>query len=145
MPPYICQQRLIEWFYCMLFRVSFEDISFLERRQDNRAGTLRSFHGAYGLKLSGERSLSCMHNLVSHGTSVRAFAPQAESWAFESQPWQTLVVKTGSDSSTVKQSAIGVSVTGPRRWPLETDAPCHSRQVWLAKEPSLLKAHECRA
>ena len=28
------------------------------------------------------------------------------------------IVKTGSDSSTAKRSAIGVSVTGPRRWPL---------------------------
>ena len=29
-----------------------------------------------------------------------------------------LSVKTGGDSSTAKRSAIGVSVTGPRRWPL---------------------------
>ena len=43
--------------------------------------------------------------------SVRAFAPQAEGWMFESQPRQTLVVKTGSDS-TAKRSAIRVSVTG---------------------------------
>ena len=34
---------------------------------------------------------------------------------FESQPRQTLVVKTGTDSSTAKRSAISVSVTGPRR------------------------------
>ena len=46
---------------------------------------------------------------------VRAFAPQAEGWVFESQPRQSYVVKTGSDSSTAKRSAIGVSVTGPRR------------------------------
>ena len=53
--------------------------------------------------------------------SVRAFVPQAaEYWVFESQTRQTLVVKTGSDSSTAKRSAIhvGVSVTGVRRWPL---------------------------
>ena len=36
---------------------------------------------------------------------------------FESQPRQTLVVKTGSNSSTAKRSAIGVNVTGPERWP----------------------------
>ena len=45
-------------------------------------------------------------------------APQEEGWVFESQPRQTQVVKTGSESSTAKPSAIGVSVTGPRRWPL---------------------------
>ena len=46
---------------------------------------------------------------------VRAFAPQAVGWVFESQPRQTLVVGTGSDSSIAKRSAIGVSLTGPRR------------------------------
>ena len=46
--------------------------------------------------------------------SVRAFAPQAEGWMFESQTRQTQAVKTGSDSYTAKRSAIGVSVTGPR-------------------------------
>ena len=46
---------------------------------------------------------------------VRALAPQAEEWVFESQPRQSYVVKTGSDSSTSNCSAIAVSVTGPRR------------------------------
>ena len=46
---------------------------------------------------------------------VRAFAPQAEGTVFESQPRQTYVVKTGSDSSIAKRSALGVGVTGPRR------------------------------
>ena len=46
---------------------------------------------------------------------VRVFAPKAEGWVFESQQRQTQVVKTGSDSSTAKRSAIGMSVTGPRR------------------------------
>ena len=36
---------------------------------------------------------------------VKAFARQAEGWVFE----------TGSDSSNAKRSALGVSVTGPRR------------------------------
>ena len=45
--------------------------------------------------------------------SVRALAPQAESWVF--RPMSKKVVKTGSDSSTAKRSQIGVSVTGPRR------------------------------
>ena len=58
---------------------------------------------------------------------VRTFTPQAEGWVFEFQPQQTYVVKTDSDSSTAKRSPIGVSVTGPRRWLLWTDAPCHSR------------------
>ena len=43
---------------------------------------------------------------------VRALAPQAEDWVFESQPGKTEVFKTGSVSSTAKRSAIGVSVTG---------------------------------
>ena len=45
-------------------------------------------------------------------------ASQAEGWVFEFQLRQTLVVKTGSDSSTVQCSVIGVRVTGPRRLPL---------------------------
>ena len=36
-------------------------------------------------------------------------------------------VKIGSDDSTAKCSATGVSVTGPRRWPFLTDVLCHSR------------------
>ena len=46
---------------------------------------------------------------------ARAFTSKADVWVLESQPRQTYVEKTGSDSSTVKRSAIGVSVTGPRR------------------------------
>ena len=46
---------------------------------------------------------------------VRALALQAEGWVFESEPRQTLVVKTDSDRSAAKRSAIGVSFTGPRR------------------------------
>ena len=42
---------------------------------------------------------------VAVAQSVRAYAPQAEGWMFE----------TGSDSSNAKRSALGVSVTGPRR------------------------------
>ena len=58
---------------------------------------------------------------------VRVFALQPDGWVFESQPRQNLVVKTGSDSSTAKRSATGVSVEGPRRWLLLTNDPCHSR------------------
>ena len=56
-----------------------------------------------------------------------ALAQHAEGWMFQSQPQQTQVMKTGSDNSTTEYSAIGVSVTGPRRWPLLMDAPCHSK------------------
>ena len=49
---------------------------------------------------------------------VRALAPQAEGWVFESQLRQSWVVKTSSDSFTAQLSALGVSVTGPRRRPL---------------------------
>ena len=54
---------------------------------------------------------------VSNVKPVRAIAPQADGWVFESQPLQTRVVKTGSDSSNAKRSATGVSVSGPRRCP----------------------------
>ena len=37
---------------------------------------------------------------------IRAFAPKAEVWVFESQPRQTQLAKTGSDSSTAKRSAL---------------------------------------
>ena len=40
---------------------------------------------------------------------------QAGGWVLEFQPRQTQVIKTCSDSSTAKRSAIAVSVTGPRR------------------------------
>ena len=50
--------------------------------------------------------------------SVRAFPSHAEGCVFESQLLQTEVVKTGSDRSSAKRSALGVSVTRPRRWPL---------------------------
>ena len=49
---------------------------------------------------------------------VRTYNLQSEGWLFKSQPRQTLVVKTGSDSSTAKRSELGVSVTGPQRGPL---------------------------
>ena len=49
---------------------------------------------------------------------VRASAPHAEGWVFESQQRQTYAVKTGSDSFTAKRSAIGASVAGPWRLPL---------------------------
>ena len=82
-------------------------------------------------------------NQVSVVQWVRTLAPQAEVWVFEFQPWKTYVVKTGSDSSIAKRSAIGVSVTvlgddHYKRMPL-------SQYVWHAKEPSLLNGHECRA
>ena len=76
---------------------------------------------------------------------ARAFAPQAEGWVFESQPQQTQVIKAGSDSYTRKCSAIGVSVTGPRRWPLLTDAPCHSRCSTLKNPHHLAMSVEHRS
>ena len=51
--------------------------------------------------------------------------PASERLCVESQPPHTSVVKTGSDNSIAKRSAIGVSVTDPQRWPLYMDA--HSR------------------
>ena len=53
--------------------------------------------------------------------TVRAFAQHAEGWVFESQPRQNQVVYTGSNSSTVKRSAIGVSVTCPQRMAISAE------------------------
>ena len=64
---------------------------------------------------------------------VGALASQAEGWVFESQPRQTKVVKTGSDSSIVKRSALGVSVT----------LKLMSR-VTIGVARSLLNDHKCR-
>ena len=51
-------------------------------------------------------------NKFNQGCGAR---PASKGWVFESQPRQTKVVKTGTDISTAKHSAIGVSVTGARR------------------------------
>ena len=45
------------------------------------------------------------------GKSVRL---ACQGWVYESKVRQTYVGKTGIDSSPVKRSATGVSVTGPR-------------------------------
>ena len=72
--------------------------------------------GKARLMLEYERQHISAVFLIHYQTAaVRAFASQVEGWVFESQPGQTLVVKTGIDSSTAKSSAIGLSVTGPRR------------------------------
>ena len=55
------------------------------------------------------------NNCVNVMQWVGALAMQAEGWLFESQPRQTYVENKGSDSSNAKRSAIGVSVTDPRR------------------------------
>ena len=49
----------------------------------------------------GERS--CQLPTAAVAQWVRAFAPQAEGWVFESKLQQTVVVKTRSDSSTAKR------------------------------------------
>ena len=56
-----------------------------------------------------------------------ALAPQAEGWVFESQPRQTKVVETGSDSSTAKHF-------NRCEWHVSSEmtiinVPCHSRCI----------------
>ena len=66
-------------------------------------------------------------------------------WGVWIQPRWTLVIKTGSDSSTAIPLTTGVSVSGPRRWPLcKRMFPCHSRYIWHEKEPSLFNGHYCQ-
>ena len=66
-------------------------------------------------------------------TAVRTYVPQAEGWVFESRAQQTSFVKTHSDRSDAKHSAIVVIVMGPRIRPIET------------LECSLLNGNKCRA
>ena len=72
--------------------------------------------------------------------TVRVFASHAVIWVFESQPRQTWVIETGSESATTKHSALGVSVTGPLWRPYKR----MSCVTVGAKEPSLLNGHEFR-
>ena len=52
----------------------------------------------------------------------------------------TLVVERGIESSSAKRSAVGVSVTGTRRWASSMDSPCHSCCATLKKlYPGMLR------
>ena len=82
--------------------------------------TLLNKRGTWLSSALVETVMSLSNETAAVAQWVRAFAPQAEVWAFESQPRQIQVLKTASGSSSVKRSAIGVSAS-------ETYAPCHSR------------------
>ena len=87
-------------------------------------------------------SLSLFINTKNYDVAqwVRALAPKAVGWMFESHAAATdMTIKTGSDSSTAKRSATGASVMGPRRWPLLRVKPV-SQYVWHAKTPHCSKA-----
>ena len=71
--------------------------------------------------------------VISFLTAIRAYDSKAEGWVFESGPQQTSIVKTCSNSSAAKHSAIFVSVMRLRRQPLET------------LERAILNGHKCRA
>ena len=47
--------------------------------------------------------------------SIRAFASHAEGLLFKSQPRQTRIAKTGSESSTAKRSVTNVGVDNYKR------------------------------
>ena len=61
--------------------------------------------------LSNASKLYSNHTPSAVAQWVSAFDPQAEGWVFESHLGQPSVIKTGSDSSTAKRSAISVRVT----------------------------------
>ena len=54
----------------------------------------------------------CLTNAVAQWQSIYLACRRL---GFNPHSGQTYVIKTGSDSSTAKLSATGVSVTGPRR------------------------------
>ena len=68
---------------------------------------------------------------------VRVFTLCAEGWVFEFQPRQTLVVKTGSDSSTAEHWATSVNVTSLQRLQISMDALFHRRGGTLKQPLSL--------
>ena len=72
---------------------------------------------------------------------VRALAPQAKGWVFESQSRQALVVKTISDRSTAKHSLI--ECNGSSEMTI-INGCLVSQWVWHATEPPLINGLECR-
>ena len=76
---------------------------------------------------------------------VRAFASQVKGCVFESQPRRTKVLKTGSDSSDAKRSAIGVCHGSSEITIINGYHVSPVLLVWHANEPPLLNNHECRA
>ena len=118
---------------CYLHNKEAANESVLESGECRRFGLVTIFdefmYNTNVYRTINYQLLNYLFAFIKFGTAtvaqcVRALAPQAKGWVFESQPRQTLVVKTGSD--TAKRLATGISVMGPRRWPLWTDAPCHS-------------------
>ena len=75
--------------------------------------------------------------------SVRAFASQTKGWVIESQPLKTQVAKTGSDSSTAKNSAL-VRVSRVLAWD-RYKRMTRVTVMWHAKKPSLISGHDCLA
>ena len=58
----------------------------------------------FPIKGQGQTAGLCTNNVAAAVAQwVRVSPPQAEGWVFESHSRQTLVVKTGSDSSTAKR------------------------------------------
>ena len=66
---------------------------------------------------------------------VGAFAPQAEGWVFESQPRQTLVVGTGSDSFIAKRSAKGCECHGSSEMTILNGCPVSQYMCGTLKNP----------
>ena len=58
------------------------------------------------------------------------FASHVESWMFESQPWQTLVVKTGKNSAIYVSGVLGDD---------------HYKRMSRVTEPLIFNGHQCRA
>ena len=54
-------------------------------------------------------------------------------------PLDLLGIKTGSDSSTTKHSAVGMNIIGPPDKSMKTWVTCH---MWHTQEPSLLNGHK---
>ena len=71
------------------------------------------------LDFYGKHNMLNILKLVPINIHVHVYAPERNARRTlckrKAQPQQTLVVKTGSDSSTAKRSAFDASVTGPGR------------------------------
>ena len=74
-------------------------------------------------------------------TKTLATTDDGQRTNFEQKLW----LRWAKNSYTAKWSATGVSVTGPRRWPLLMDVPCHCRCGTLKKPHCSCNVYDNRA
>ena len=92
-------------------------------------GWILTFQNDFPFSL--DKYIYCRRSVIAAGQNVRP-SRMPKVWMFEFRPRQTLVVKTGRDSST----ATGIKCHESSKMTIINGCPV-SRQVWHAKEPLL--------